>query len=158
MRVLQSQRDALAYLQDRRAPPQVVKAFGDLIEDAENNYATRTDGVFTSTNSGGLVPTASPQIYLNTNTSYIAPFVTADTSTPVLPQNPLRKLLLVQNLSLANDLYFSLGGGASVYNGVLLTAQQGVIFDIVCPSDSVNVFFDNATPQPGLVLEIRTGV
>lgn len=158
MRILQRQRDALAYLQDRRAPVHVVKALGDLIDMAERAYQTRSDGVFGTEAPGDhplvMNPPAPPD-YRNYNTSFIAPFTAGRQSIVVLPQNYMRTLLIIQNLDIAASLYFNLGSGASPQNGVLLGAGQGIILDDVCPSDSLNVYFDNGTPCMGIALEMR---
>ncbi len=156
MRILQTQRDALAYLQDRRAPAHILKPLGDLIRDAERMYDTRGDGVF-GTDAPGDHPyqPPAPPDYRNYNTSFVAPFSAARTSIQILPQNNARTLLLIQNLSISTNLYFNLGAGASVNNGVQLGAGQGIIFDNICPSDSLNIYFDNATAQLGVALEMR---
>lgn len=157
MRILQRQRDALAYLQDRRAPSHVVKAFGDLIDEAEQNWGTDPTGLFQGAPGGVLTPTVAPAIpdFTNYNTSFLAPFSAGATSSQVLPQNKKRTLLLIQNLSLTANLFFSLGSGASVNNGIQLAASQGIVFDVACPNDSVNVFFDSSTVQLGIILEVR---
>lgn len=160
MRSISNARAALAYL--RRAPvdPNAVRAFGDLIDEAESSWRTSTGGeVFTATQgslaySPNAAPPAAPN-FVNYNTSFLAPFVIANTSTQILPQNNKRTLLLIQNLSSSSDLYFALGGGASINNGILLAADQGIVFDSVCPTDSLNVFFNNASPQQGIVMEVR---
>ena len=155
MRVLQKQRDALAYLQDRRAPAHVVKALGDLIDEAESLWRTNSDGIFQGSPGALQTTVNTPPQYTNYNTSFVAPFVTGRTSSQVLPTNPLRTFLLIQNLSAASNLYFNLGSGAGVNSGVLLSAGQGIVFDNTSPSDSINVYYDNATPQQGVVLEMR---
>jgi len=155
MRNLATQKQALAYLQDRRAPAAVVKAFGDLIEDAEAVWQTDPRGLFEGAAGQLSTTVVTPPQFTNYNTSFIAPFVTGRTSVIVLPSNQRRTMLLIQNLSAASNLYFNFSGGASPNNGVLLSFGEGIIFDSICPSDSVNCYYDNATPQLGIVLEVR---
>lgn len=155
MQRLHSQREALQYLRDTRAPSDVVRAFGDLITEAERNYQTRGDGLFEGAQGSLRTTVTAPPFYNNYNTSFIAPFVTGQTSVQVLPANNRRTMVLIQNQSASSDLYFNLGGGAGPNSGILLPAGVGIVMDSVCPSDSINCYFDNVAPQQGAVLEIR---
>lgn len=74
-------------------------------------------------------------------------------SVQLLALNQRRQLLLIQNLSTASDLYVSFGLDASLLGGLLLAHGEGVIFDTVCPNNSVFVFFNSATNQPGIIIE-----
>lgn len=111
---------------------------------------TRIDPV-----TGATITTPAAPKYKNENRSFITSFSIANNSTQILPDNPRRTLLLIQNLDATANLYFNLGSGASVFNGVRLEAGEGYVFDVACPADSLFVFFDSASNSSGIVLEVQ---
>jgi hypothetical protein len=156
MRTFQHHKQTFEYLKARgNTPAPVMKAFGDLVEDAEAAYATNPRGLFQGAPGGVLQTTPVIPSFKNYNTTFIAPFSIANVSTLLLPSNKLRTMLIIQNLSLSANLFFNLGSGASIFNGILLIPQAGFVFDSVCPSDSLNAYFDNTLVQQGVVLEVR---
>ena len=63
----------------------------------------------------GLIPE-----WINNWTASNFPFVIGLTSERIIPANPLRSYLLVQNKSAASDLFITFGQTAPTFNGVLL--------------------------------------
>lgn len=128
-----------------------VRPLGDYSEDE----------VFLAPKGPPLVQAPPPP--LNSNGFALYPFTSSNTSNGngsvgILPQNLRRTLLLIQNqsdpLGTNATLYVNFGGGAAAaHQGIALYAGWGVVFDLVCPSDAIAVFFDTATPQPGIIIE-----
>jgi hypothetical protein len=103
-----------------------------------------------------------PPVAQNQNSFALYPFTIANTSgqagsVSILPQNLRRTLLLIQNqsdpLGTNATMYVNFAGAAQAHQGIALYAGWGVVFDLVCPSDAVAVFFDTATAQPGIIIE-----
>lgn len=74
-------------------------------------------------------------------------------SVQLLSYNGRRQLLLIQNLSSGSDLFVNFGTAAGVDTALKLTNGAGVFFDEVCPNNAIFVFFNAATPQPGVIIE-----
>ncbi len=159
MRIV-SKTQALAYLRQQKTPIEVLRAFGDYQQD--DNVGQRTNDVYDETqvfyagggNQGG-VQLVAPTVYQN-NTSFSAyPFVVGSVqgTVQIVPQNLKRMWLLIQNQSAANNLWVNFSSGASPGNGLLLAFGQGIVIDVNVPNNSINVFFDNPTPQQGVVIE-----
>jgi hypothetical protein len=70
-----------------------------------------------------------------------------DGSQLVLPSNPARVYLLVQNLGAADPLYINFGKDASAADGVRIVAGGNIILDYACPTDDVYAFMDAAAAQ-----------
>ncbi len=155
-----SKAQALNYLRSQKMPIEIMRAFGDYQQDS--NVGQRTNDVYDESsvfyagggNQGGVQIT-QPIIYANNTSFSTYPFVigTAQGSTQIVPQNLKRMWLLVQNQSAASNLYINFSSGASVGNGILLGFGQGIVIDVNVPNNSVNIFFNNATPQPGVLVE-----
>jgi hypothetical protein len=69
-------------------------------------------------------------------------FVATNSVAPqqVLASNTKRQALLVQNQDAANAIYFNLGQGAGLGQGILLNAGFGLLWEIKPPSNFVTVF------------------
>jgi hypothetical protein len=67
-------------------------------------------------------------------------FYTGAGNNQALPRNDQRRFLQIQNMSLANDIVFLFGGSASLNDGITLTPGQVEIFDVACPTESLNIF------------------
>jgi hypothetical protein len=152
-----SKRQALAYLREKRAPAAVIRALGEYSEDDANThnqdrYNERSVFYAPGGTEGGF-EIKNPPLIKNVNSFATYPFVIANTSFSILPANQKRSLLLVQNQSGTADLYVNFSSDAGVNNGILLVAGAAVILDTVCPNNSVAVFFDSATNEPGIVIE-----
>lgn len=93
-------------------------------------------------------------VWKNNRSGTTTPFTVADTSTQIVPANGNRVLLIIQNFSTTDTLYFNFGQAASALNGIALAVGAGIILDFACPNDSVNVFFNTVTPQNGNLLEV----
>lgn len=159
MRIL-SKSEALNYLRRQKAPIEVRRAFGDYQED--ENVGLRTNDVYDEErvfyaaggNQGG-VQLVAPTIYQNNTSFSTYPFVIGTTqgSTQIVPQNLKRMWLLIQNQSTASDMYVNFSSGAGVGNGIKLSFGVGIVIDVNVPNNSINVFFNNATPQAGVIVE-----
>lgn len=131
-----------------------MRAFGNLIDDAEAAYQTDPKGLFYA--EPGKGDSLRPQFY-NGNVSYIVPVNGVFASKQVLPSNPKRVLLLIQNQSTSQNMYLNFGSSATVNNAIVLTPGVGLVFDNSgnsCPSDSVHIAFAAAS-QTGVVMEVR---
>ncbi len=159
MRIL-SKDQALNYLRHRKMPIEVMRAFGDYQQDS--NVGQRTNDVYDESSvfyagggKQGGVQLTEPTIYKNNTSFSVYPFVigTVQGSVQIVPQNLKRQWLLIQNQSAASDMYINFSSGAGVGNGILLAFGQGIVIDTGVPNNSINVFFNNATPQAGVLVE-----
>lgn len=74
-------------------------------------------------------------------------------SIQVLPANPLRKSLILQNMDAAVDMMFRFdGGAASASWGVKVSPGQTLVLDKACPTGQVNVW--SAITSAGNALQI----
>lgn len=100
-----------------------------------------------------------PDPNLNPISFTLYPFSISNTSgngvgsVQLLSQNYRRQFLLVQNLSAASDLYINFGSDAGLNTGVKLTFGTGIVFDQKVPNNSIFLFFNAATFEPGIVVE-----
>ncbi len=86
----------------------------------------------------GLVPE-----WINNYTAALYPFVAGLVSEQVVPANPLRTYLLIQNKNGASDMFINFGQKATALNGLII--DPGGNFELIgganggayCPSDSV---------------------
>jgi len=67
-------------------------------------------------------------------------FFTAVGNFQAFTRNDQRRFLEIQNMSLANDISVAFGSAASVNDGITLTPGQVAIYDVGCPTDSLNIF------------------
>ena len=157
---------ALAYLRQKGAPANVRQALGDYSESDPNTYPQGYEPnereIFSAVPTGGRIAheggMVDVPIVRNTNSFTLYPFSTNETSgsngsVSILPANQRRTFLLVQNQSAAEDLYFNFGADAGVNLGILLAPGFGCFFDIVCPYNQVNVYFDSSDNEPGVIIE-----
>lgn len=96
---------------------------------------------------GGATPGAAPGPY---NFS-VLPFFAGANSIQILNSNPKRQALLVQNQDAANQLFFNLGQGAGLNQGILLAPTLGILWEIKVPSNYITVF--SAAGARGIVAE-----
>lgn len=86
----------------------------------------------------GLIPE-----WINNFTTANYPFVIGLTSEQVIPANPLRSYLLVQNKNAASDMFINFGQKATAFNGVIIIPRGnyefigGAVGGSFVPSDSV---------------------
>ncbi len=86
----------------------------------------------------GLIPE-----WINNWTASNFPFVIGLTSERIIPANPLRSYLLVQNKSAASDMFINFGQKATTFNGVIIIPRGnyefigGAVGGSFVPSDSV---------------------
>ena len=106
-----------------------------------------TTGAATGTVSDGLtVPFgAGNKPWTNPTTFQLVPILASSPSaTPILSQNAKRNMLLIQNNSSATGagntaptFYIAFNSQASVGTSLALAPGAGILFDIICPRDSV---------------------
>jgi hypothetical protein len=150
---------AIEYLRRSGAPLPIVRALGDYGDGDPNTH--NQDGYnerelfYASNGSAGGVSIVRPEVYQNINSFASYPFVigASGLSQQIIPMNPRRTLLLVQNLSAAANLYINFSADASASSGILLTFGNGIIFDTVCPNNSISVFYAGGVNEPGIVVE-----
>jgi hypothetical protein len=141
------------------APQRALGSYGEGDPNTHNQSAYG-DGVFNAAPGGamgqsrtaGMVQAAA----IINNTSFSTyPFAISqfEGAVSILPQNPRRTALLIQNQSATEDLYINFSGDAAVGYGMLLGPEQGILFDQVVPNNSVSIFFDAATVERGVVIE-----
>lgn len=113
--------------------------------------------VFQGTNTEGQMMGGAQTrpMYRNNTYASLYPFSisSSDGSVAILPSNERRTMLVVQNQSETDNLFFNLSGEAGENIGILLAPGAGIIFDVICPNNAVQVFMSAATNQPGIVLE-----
>lgn len=80
-------------------------------------------------------------------------FSSADGSNQLLPANEMRRFLSVQNQSLTDLMYVNFSVEAAANVGVELYPAQALIYDIVVPYNSIQIFVNVATKQRGIVVE-----
>lgn len=152
------------YLRAMNAPAAIRRAIGDYGEGNSSTFPQEygNDGTaFNAPTAAALqsreiaAPGMSGPPVQSFATYPFAISVTSGTNgaVSIIPSNPRRTLLLIQNQSAAQDLYVNLSGDAGLNNGLLLVAGQGVFFDVVCPYNAVSVYFGAATNEPGVVIE-----
>lgn len=150
------------YLRAMKAPPALIAgALGNYGEGPgtatpQSQYGTE---IFNAPTDQALQSRAlgQPTAAFVANNNHFAPYPfaisSATGSQTILPANSRRTFLLAQNQSAADDFYFNFASDAGIGQGILLAPGVGVFFDIVCPSDSIAVFFNSATVQRGLLIE-----
>ena len=67
-------------------------------------------------------------------------FTLANISLRAFEQDPKRRFLQIQNMSLVNDVVFAIDKQASLQDGVTLTPGQVEIFDVAVPTGSIDIF------------------
>lgn len=131
------------------------------------NSNARKYGESTVFSGKGLPPDSSITGYVDTSgtpapvvgwnnqtrtTTY--PIIGQAQSVQALAQNVKRAALAVQNNDTANILYVAFGVAANASNGFAVQPQQGILLDVVCPSDAVNFIWADAGAHTGVVLEL----
>lgn len=103
--------------------------------------------------------------WINRYTASNFPFIVGTASVQIIPANPLRTFLLIQNKS-ASSMYLSFGQSATVFNGIEIVAGGNATYDggatggSFAPGDSVHVLGAAANltgvVQEGIILAIGT--
>lgn len=119
-----------------------------------------TDSGYSINAQTRLPQVIKPDIVLNLTSFATYPFALSRSSgnngsVQIVPSNPRRTFLLVQNQDTSADMYLNFSSGAAVGSGILLIAGQGIFFDTDkgTPNNSVFVFMNSATAAPGVVVE-----
>ncbi len=81
--------------------------------------------------------------WINNYTAALYPFVAGVTAQQIVPANPLRTYLIVQNKNAASDMFINFGQKATALNGLIIIPRGN--FELIgganggafCPSDSV---------------------
>lgn len=101
----------------------------------------------------GLIPE-----WVNNFTATNFPFVIGTTSEQIIPSNPLRSYVLIQNKDAASDMFVNFGNAATAFNGVIIIPRGnyeligGAVGGPFSPSDSIHVLGAVAGMQ-GVVVE-----
>lgn len=97
-----------------------------------------------------------PGVYVNPNNRFtMFPFTLASggSGIQILQQNPNRSMLIIQNQSTANNLWYNFGQPAAVNVCQFLVAGQSIGYDTTCPSDAVYIYFDGVGTNVGMIQE-----
>jgi hypothetical protein len=78
-------------------------------------------------------------------------FYTRVGSDQAMPRNDQRRFLQIQNMSLIADIVFLFGGTASLLDGITLTPGQVEIFDVACPTETLNIFCGTGLQRVALI-------
>ena len=73
------------------------------------------------------------------------PFVIGVASEQIIPSNPLRVYVLIQNKNAASDMFINFGNDATPFNGIIIVPRGN--YELIgganggpyCPSDSIHV-------------------
>lgn len=159
----------VGFLRQKGAPRQLRAMLGDYSEDDRNTFNApaydETDvfnGATGGTDTGFSIQAAMssqpvglpPMVQKNLNSFAVYPFAigSADGSRTILPYNPKRTILIAQNNSTTDILYLNFSSDANL-TSLQLAVGVAVILDYTCPNNSISVFFNNATPQSGIIIE-----
>lgn len=82
--------------------------------------------------------------WVNRNRQINTPFIVGAASQMILPANPLRTYLLIQNKNVANNMFVNFGTEATVFNGIIIIPlgnyeMIGGAYGAYCPSESVHI-------------------
>lgn len=96
--------------------------------------------------------------WINNYTTANYPFIVGTAAQQILPANPLRSYLLIQNKDGASDLFVNFGQKATAFNGLIIIPRGnyeligGATGGSFVPSDSVWLLGDAANME-GVVIE-----
>lgn len=76
----------------------------------------------------------------------------ANGSVLVLPANPARVYLLVQNLGATDPLFINFAKDAAPTDGVRIVAGGNIIMDYACPTDDIFAFMNSAAAEQFIVV------
>lgn len=129
-----NRQQALAFLRQRGTPPEVIRALGDYSQGDPNTNLppvySENKTFYAGGGSQGGVQIVQPTLYQNLTSYSLYPFVIANASQQILPANPKRQFLMVQNVSgNSKKLWVNFSSGAGVDNGFLLADGIGIVFD-----------------------------
>jgi hypothetical protein len=101
----------------------------------------------------GLIPE-----WVNNYTATLFPFVIGLASQIIIPSNPLRTYVLIQNKDAVNDMFINFGNDATTFNGIIIIPRGN--YELIgganggpfCPSDSVHVL-GAAAGMNGVIVE-----
>ena len=86
------------------------------------------------------------------------PFVIGIVSEPIIPANPLRAYVLIQNKNAASDMFVNFGNDATAFNGIIIIPRGNYEFiggangGSFSPSDSIHVL-GAAAGMEGVIVE-----
>lgn len=123
-----------------------------------------TNGAATPADAPSFGPTAAVGNMPEGATPYVSsavftpfPFTIGTASNPVspiiIPKNPSRAALLVQNLSGVTNLLINFGAPANLNLGFIIVPGGAALFDQFTPTNDIYAFFNNAAPQSGVIFE-----
>lgn len=93
-------------------------------------------------------------VWQNLNGAILTPFDVANTSVSIITANARRNGLIIQNQSAAgSNLYVNFGNLASVASGLRIASGVTLLLDFWVPRDDIQVFYDNAAVQHGIIVE-----
>jgi hypothetical protein len=94
-------------------------------------------------------------VYVNPSNRFnIMPFSqVSGVSIQFLQKNLKRSMLIIQNQSTANNLWYNFGQPAAVNVCQFLVAGQTIGYDVTCPSDAVYIYFDGTGNNAGVIQE-----
>lgn len=101
----------------------------------------------------GLIPE-----WTNNYTATTFPFIIGTTSAQIIPANPLRAYVLIQNKDGASDMFVNFGVSATSFNGVIIIPRGnyefvgGALGGPFSPSDSIHVLGAGANME-GVIVE-----
>lgn len=153
-----NRQQALTFLRQRGIPGEVIRALGDYSQGDPNANLppvySEDKTFYAGGGSQGGVQVVQPTLYQNLTSYSLYPFVIANASQQILPSNAKRQFLMVQNVSgNSKNLWVNFSSGAGVDNGFLLSDGQGIILDTNPPNNSIQCYFDDTTPQSGIIVE-----
>ena len=96
--------------------------------------------------------------WINGYTAAMYPFVIGLASQQIIPANPLRAYLLIQNKNAAADMFVNFGSDATAFNSVIIIPRGnyeligGANGGSFCPGDSVHVL-GAAAGMNGVIVE-----
>jgi len=116
---------------------------GDLPGDLGTRFSGEGSSLATSRDAAAIQP-APPEVPAAARRRVysfgVRNSITVQGSKLAAPAFKPRRYLKFQNQSLANDMRIEFGVNCSAATGELVPAGTALIWDIICPSDSVSVF------------------
>ena len=82
--------------------------------------------------------------WVNRNRQINTPFIVGAASAMILPANPLRTYLLIQNKNAVSNMFVNFGSEATAFNGIIIIPLGnyeliGGAYGAYCPSESVHI-------------------
>lgn len=96
--------------------------------------------------------------WINPYTQSNTPFITGVGSAMILPANPIRSYVLIQNKNNAANMFINFGSSANVFNGIIIIPLGnyeligGATGGAYCPRDSIHIL-GAAVNMQGVITE-----